>query len=68
MSLPKAAIDLTITVLSLLPELHHKSCFYDANGKLEHKCQCQIKSIINKLLKIMGEEPYDHPSNFKGKE
>jgi len=66
MPLPRAALNLVITVLNLLPELHNKKCFYDENGKLEYKCQCQIRTIINKLLRIMGEEPYDYPANRNG--
>ena len=62
MKIPNEAIDITIKVLEIIPELHYKACFEDISGRPDFDCVCPIKNIIEKLLKIR----YSKKKNKKG--
>ena len=52
MKMPSEAIDITINVLNGVASLHYKSCLEDVSCRPDFNCQCPIKSIVEKLLKM----------------
>ena len=47
---PNEAIDITISVLRTVPNIHYKACYEDITGRPTFDCVCPIKDIVDDLL------------------
>jgi hypothetical protein len=50
--IPKEAIEITILTLQSASQLHYKSCFEDITGRPDFNCNCTVKEIVDKLIKL----------------
>ena len=54
--IPEEAIDLIISVLTTVPELHYRVCFEAIDGRPEFDCICPLKYTIYKLLELKRKQ------------